>query len=101
MSGMEPETYPDVDAVSGDWYIDAVTWAENTGIITGYSNGNFGPGDHINREQMATIMYRYAVYKGLDSETSGSLDGFPDAASVSDFARDGMKWAGEKDYKRG
>ena len=93
VSGMEPETYPDVDAVSGDWYIDAVTWAENTGIITGYSNGNFGPGDHINREQMATIMYRYAVYKGLDSETSGSLDGFPDAASVSDFARDGMKWA--------
>ncbi|MEI3218737.1 MAG: S-layer homology domain-containing protein [Lachnoclostridium sp.] len=48
-----------------DWYKDAVIWASQNGIITGYSDtGLFlGSADPITREQMATIMYRYAKYK--------------------------------------
>ena len=45
------------DVREGIWYTNAILWAANTGVVTGHSNGNFGPGDLINREQMALMMY--------------------------------------------
>lgn len=75
------------------WYTDAVKWASAAGIVTGYSNGCFGPGDNLNREQMVTMLYRYMQYMGYDTATSGSLGAFPDAAWVSDYAEDAIKWA--------
>ena len=59
--------------VGETWYTDAVKWASAAGIVTGYSNGCFGPGDNLNREQMVTMLYRYMQYMGYDTATSGSL----------------------------
>lgn len=61
--------------------------------MTGYSNGNFGPGDYINREQMATMMYRYAESKAYDIGQKADISKFNDASSVSDFAQEAMEWA--------
>ena len=60
--------FPDVG--EADWYRNAVVWAYNAGVVTGYSNGNFGPADKITREQMAVMMYRYAEMKGYDVRES-------------------------------
>ena len=96
----EPEvTYADTfrDVGKDIWYTDAILWAADTKVVTGYSNGNFGPGDNINREQMALMMYRYANYKGYDTSVRADFGQYQDAASVSDFAAEAMQWAvGEK-----
>ena len=75
------------------WYSDAVVWANSHGIVEGY-NGSFRPLDNINREEMAAVMYRYAVYKGLDVVTlEENLGGFVDGSEVSDWAVQSMNWA--------
>lgn len=95
VSGLAAAEFPDVP--DGIWYDDAVTWASASGIITGYTEGaeagTFGASDAITRAQMATMMYRYAEYKGYDITTNGDLLDFPDAGEVPDFAADGMLWA--------
>lgn len=83
--------YPDVP--EGQWFTDAVIWASKNGIITGYTyNGCFGPADDITREQMATMLYRYAAYKEYDTDTLADLSGYPDSTQVSEFAERGMRW---------
>ena len=81
------------DVTAGQWYSDGVAWASANGIVTGYSNGSFGPDDTITREQMAAILYRYARYKGYALSAQAALDGYADAAQVSAYAADAMKWA--------
>lgn len=81
------------DVGEGLWYTDAILWAEDIDVVTGYSNGNFGPADKINREQMATMMYRYAEYKGYSLEGGVDYSQYKDAANVSDFAKEAMSWA--------
>lgn len=81
------------DIASGQWYTNAILWAESTGVVTGYSNGNFGPADMINREQMAVMMYRYALHKGLDTSINEDFSHYQDAYRVSDFAERAMGWA--------
>lgn len=76
------------------WYADAVGWASEAGIVTGYeSTGNFGPNDYINREQIAAMMYRYAVLKNYDVDARAEISGYPDASAVNAFAQDAMEWA--------
>ena len=81
------------DVTAGQWYSDGVAWASANGIVTGYSNGSFGPDDTITREQMAAILYRYARYKDYALSAQAALDGYADAAQVSAYAADAMKWA--------
>ena len=84
--------FPDVG--DGIWYTDAILWANSIGVVTGYSNtGYFGPGDNINREQMAVMMYRYAKYKGYDVSQKANFSQFIDASKVSGFAKEAMQWA--------
>ena len=83
--------FPDVP--NGTFYSVPVTWANTYGVITGYTNGKFGPDEDITREQLATMLYRYAVKLGYDTSESGDLNAFPDAGNVSTFAKDAMKWA--------
>ena len=81
--------FPDV--AYGQFYTTPAAWASANGIITGYSsNGCFGPNDNINREQMATILYRY---DGSPSVDVSSFAGFPDAGSVNEFAKNGIAYA--------
>ena len=80
------------DVSAGIWYTDPIMWASNKGVVTGYSNGNFGPGDNINREQMAVMMYRYAKSQGYDVSASVALRNYKDGANVSGFAKQAMQW---------
>lgn len=81
------------DVASGAWYADAVAWAAEHGIVTGYSETRFGPNDAVTREQTAAIFQRYARYKGYDASASGYLSQFTDAKAVSTYAKDAVIWA--------
>ena len=81
------------DVADGSWYADAVNWAAANNIVSGYGDGIFGPNDNITREQMASILYRYAEYKGYDVSAVGDLGQFNDADNVSEWANDVMRWA--------
>jgi hypothetical protein len=72
------------------WYAQAANWALEQGITNGYGNGNFGGDDLITREQAVTMLYRYAGEPDADAST---LNGFVDAAGVSDYAQAAMAWA--------
>ena len=85
------DTFPDVK--DGNFYSDAVIWAADNGIVTGYTGtGLFGPNDPITREQMAAMMFRYAKYKKMDTTARASLSIFPDSKNVQAFATDAVKW---------
>lgn len=83
---------PFTDVADGQWYTPYVTWAAQEDIVGGYGDNRFGPTDPITREQMAAILYRYAQYKGYDTSETGSLDTFPDAGEVSEYALEPMAW---------
>lgn len=70
-----------------------MTWAQQNGIMGGYGDGKFGPNDPVTREQLASIFYRYAQYKGYDVTATGSLDSFTDKGSASAWAQEAIKWA--------
>lgn len=75
------------------WYGEALWWAWDNSIVSGYENGCFGPVDNITREQFCVILYRYAEAMGMDMTASGNISQFEDAKSVSDFAVTAIKWA--------
>ena len=81
------------DVVPDSWYEKAVVWANGKSIVEGYGNEKFGPDDPITREQLATIMYRYANYKGYDTAAKADLSDFVDSGKISGYALDAMKWA--------
>lgn len=81
------------DVPSGEYYADAVAWASNNGIMSGYGGGLFGPLDLITREQLAATMYRYALYKGYDTTARGNVASFSDGAAVSPYAVEAVNWA--------
>jgi hypothetical protein len=81
------------DVKNGQWYTDAILWANANNIVTGYGDGLFGIDDPITREQMAAILYRYASAKGYNVTGSDDLARFTDAPSVRGWALDAMKWA--------
>lgn len=84
--------FPDVEA--GVWYTDAILWASGTKVVTGYSDsGRFGPSDSITREQIATMMYRYALYKEYDVSEKTDFTRFIDSDKVNTFAKEAMQWA--------
>ena len=85
--------YPFADVDGNAWYGDAVYWARCNGIVDGVENNHFDPTGSLTREQMATVLYRYAQYKGADVSASGDISGFVDSANVSDWAVDAVKWA--------
>lgn len=91
--------FPDVK--NGLFYSIPISWAADNGIIMGYENGYFGTGDSITREQLATLMFRYAQYKGRDTSGKADLSGFGDYGNVSGFATEAMKWVVEQGIIKG
>lgn len=79
--------------VSGHWAIDAITWAQKTGVVTGYENNTFRPNQAVTREELAQVLYNYAQYKKITLPALGDLSKFPDGDKVSPWARTAMKWA--------
>ena len=69
------------------------SWAVENHIIEGYGNGKFGPEDDISREQMATILYNYAKFKGYDVSKMTDLSRFTDSNKISVWASTPLAWA--------
>ncbi len=84
------------DVEIGRYYTTAVAWACRNGIADGMGESTFGPNDAITREELVTLLYRYAQYFG-HSCIGTSIEGFADAGSVSSYAYNAMCWA----YKAG
>lgn len=78
---------PAVHSDGATWWSDARVWAMNTGISDGTNMD--AP---ITREQLATMLYRFALLNGKDAHESGSISQFADAAQVSDWADEAMQW---------
>ena len=91
-----PDVYghSDFDDVSeGAYYEKAVIWASGISLTAGTSNTTFSPNDVVTREQAVVFVYRYLQYRKITLATGGSMSGFPDAGSVSSYAKTEMKWA--------
>ena len=83
-----------LDVSAEQYYADAVAWAAENGIVTGYGDGNFGPEDYVTREQMAQILYNYAKLKGYDMPQHDiAIEEFADFESISSWAVEAMTWA--------
>ncbi len=76
------------DVAADAWYADAVAWASENGIVSGYGNGLFGTNDPVSREQIATILWRY---EGSPSAESGQ--DFADESAISGYASTAVDWA--------
>ena len=92
----EPEVsgtsgFTDVEADT--WYTDAVVWAAENGIVNGVSETEFAPGKDITREQLATILFRYAEAKGYDVSARADLSAYTDADQIQSYAAESVAWA--------
>lgn len=83
--------YTDVE--TGRWYTNAVSWATAAGIVNGTGANTFSPNASISREEMATMMLRYAKYKGYDTAATAEVTGYADAYQIHDWAYRAMEWA--------
>ena len=90
-----------MDVPVGQWYTDAVIWANDAKIVSGMGEGLFAPNMEITREQMVVMLYNYAKFKGYDVTASADLSAFADTASVSAWAQPAMQWAVAEGYISG
>ena len=81
------------DVPANAWYAKAIAWAEENNIVNGISATEFDPETPITREQLATIFYRFAAYKGIFSTVRADLSGYSDADQIHSWAEKGMQWA--------
>ena len=77
------------------WYASAVRWAAETGVVSGYADGRFGTDDPVTREQLAAMLYRYAVLQGYDVSVGKNTNilSYNDVFSVSQWAMGALQWA--------
>ncbi len=81
------------DVKNGEWYTNAVIWANANDVVSGYGNGLFGANDPVTREQVASILHRYASYKEYAVTAAANLSAYTDAADISSWAEKAMSWA--------
>ena len=93
--------FNDVDKNS--WYTNAVIWAKENNLVYGISENEYAPNAYITREQIATILYRYMLYKGYDVQNGKNevLLSYVDAGQISEFALPAMKYVVESGLIRG
>ena len=87
------KSIPFADIDMGSWYANAVVWAKQNYIVNGVNDTEFAPNSNITREQIATIMFRYAQYKGMDAVTTEEILRFTDVDAISEYAVSAMNWA--------
>lgn len=92
---------PFADVDMGAYYANAVSWAKQNGIVNGITENEFAPDSNITREQIATIMYRYAQYKGMDAVSLEENLHFTDTSEISEYAVSAMNWAVGKGLMKG
>jgi hypothetical protein len=100
-SSLLTPNYTDIPA--GQYYTDAIAWASANGIVNGMGDGTFAPDASITREQLVTMLYRYAIWLGMDTAVDGdALDAtFTDGGLTSEWAADAMRWAVAKGMVNG
>ena len=81
------------DITIDSWYYDAIAWGAENGVVKGYDNETFGPNDKITREQLAAILYRYAMLKGYIVNEPVDLSIYQDYEKMSSWGIDSMQWA--------
>jgi hypothetical protein len=81
------------DVAEDAYYAPAVDWAAENGIVTGVTETIFNPDGKITREQLVTVLYRYANFRGMDTSARAELSVFPDAHIAYDYALDALQWA--------
>ncbi len=82
------------DVESGAYFASAIAWANANNIVTGVTDTEFAPNNNITREQMATILFRYAQYKGMETMTlAENLNQFADNTEISEYAVSALNWA--------
>lgn len=92
----EPEpngSNPFADVAAGSYYEKAITWAAENGIVTGVSATEFKPDNYITREQLATVLFRYAQFRGMAAVVLSENLWFNDAHQISAYAVPAMNWA--------
>lgn len=87
----EPTSFSDVP--EGAWYCKAVSWCQQNGLISGQGSNTFAPNSPLTREQMTTILHRYARHTGYSLRSTANMSRFSDLSSVSSWAYDSMQWA--------
>lgn len=80
------------DVAAGQWYTDAVIWAQENGIVTGYTDNTFRPMKEITRQEMAVMLARYAKLLGVEIGAGADLSTYPDAETVASWAQEAMAW---------
>lgn len=85
-----------VDAARGQWYTKYVEWAACYGVVSGMGNFQFAPRSPVTREQMATLLYRFAQATGNDVTFDTAATVYADYDKISSYARDAMNWAVDK-----
>ena len=89
------------DVTAERWFANAVSWAADSGVVTGVGGGRFDPDGLVTREQMAVMLYRMAAYLGLDTAVQGVLSGFSDSGEASSWAEAALAWAVGADILQG
>ena len=89
----EPKGTTPFTDLKQNYYKKAVAWAYENEVVNGMTDVAFAPSSPITREQIATIIYRYAKYAGRDVSAKGDLSKFPDESKVAKFAKEAMTWA--------
>ena len=84
---------PFSDVKSGKWYYNAVTWALANNVTSGKSATLFGVGENVTREQLAQFLMNYATKRGFNTKDRADLSKFPDAGSISGWAKNAISWA--------
>ena len=85
---------PFADVRRGSYYEQAIAWASENGIVTGFDSSTFAPARAITREQLAAILFRFAAYRGMDAVTlRENLSSFQDQAAISAYAVSALNWA--------
>ena len=82
---------PFSDVPTGEWYTEAAIWAAENGIVEGYGNGEYRPDNDITRQDLATILMRYAKCAGIELTAEREYRSFDDDADITDYAREAVE----------
>jgi hypothetical protein len=93
------KVFPDV--ANNQYYTTSVLWAKANGVINGYTDGTFKPLRNVSREEMATMIYNFAKYKGLNVKSNKDITYFNDYAKITPYARVTIAWAVENGLMSG
>lgn len=81
------------DVQKNSWYSDGIAWAAKANIVKGITSDFFAPNEKLTREQLITMLYRYAQHKGIDVTAKADLNSYNDSDKIADWSKLAMEWA--------